>query len=70
MIICEYNVKDKILFFMDKSNVSYVPNYGEKVSFEISIQNGKEKKFIEDIIKLTENKISYTILSKQCDKRQ
>lgn len=63
-IDCEYNIKDKILFFLDKKGIEYVPDYGEKVTFEIAIPQREEKRFLEDIIKLTENKILYAILSK------
>ena len=63
-ITCEYNIKDKVLFFLDKNNIKYVPNYSEKVVFEINIPESYVKDFIEDIIKLTENRISCEILSK------
>lgn len=63
-VTCEYKIKDKILFFLDKNNIKYTPNYGEKVIFEITIPKSDLNAFIEDIIKLTENKILYTILSK------
>ena len=39
-ITCEYNVKDRILFFLDKNNIQYTPNYSEKVVFEIHIPSG------------------------------
>ena len=63
-ITCEYNIKDRLLFFLDKNNIKYTPNYSEKVVFEINIPSTDVEKFIEDVIKLTENKIFYTILSK------
>ena len=63
-IKCEYNIKDRVLFFLDKNNIKYTPNYSEKVVFEINIPSSDVEKFIDDVIKLTENKIFYTILSK------
>ena len=63
-ITCEYNIKDRLLFFLDKNNIKYTPNYSEKVVFEVNIPTCDVEKFIDDIIKLTENKIFYTILSK------
>jgi len=63
-ITCEYNIKDRVLFFLDKNNIKYTPNYSEKVVFEVNIPEFEVENFIEELIKLTENKIFYTILSK------
>ena len=63
-ITCEYNIKDKVLFFLNKNNIKYTPNYGEKVVFEVNIPKSEAENTIEELIKLTENKILYTILSK------
>ena len=62
-ISCEYNIKDRILFFLDKNNIQYNPKYTEKVVFEVELPESEVEKFIDDIIKLTENKIFYSILS-------
>jgi len=62
-ITCEYNIKDRVLFFLDKNNIKYTPNYGEKVVFEVNIPENEVNNFIEEVIKITENKISYDILS-------
>jgi len=64
-IQCEYNIKDRVLFFFDKNNIKYSANYSEKVGFEVNIPKSDEEKFIEDIVKLTENKIFYNVLSKE-----
>lgn len=63
-IECEYKMKDKILFFLDKSGIRYTSMFGENVRLEVNIPEKECEKFIEDIIKTTENKITYTILSK------
>jgi len=64
IINCEYNIKDRVLFFLDKNNIKYEPTYGEKVAFEVDIPEPDVENFIKEIVKLTENKILYTILSK------
>jgi len=63
-VSCEYNIKDRVLFFLDKNNIEYIANYTEKVVFEVNIPKIEVEKFIEAVIKLTENKISFDILSK------
>ena len=61
---CEYNLKDKVLFFLNKREIQHTSVFGEKVVFEITIPKIEVEDFIQDVIKLTENKITYTILSK------
>jgi len=63
-IECEYNLKDKLLFFFEKNEIQYTSAFAEKVEFEITIPKSKVEGFIKDIIKLTENRITYNILSK------
>jgi len=28
-VSCEYNIKDRVLFFLDKNNIKYIANYTE-----------------------------------------
>lgn len=62
-IECEYSLKDKILFFLKKHEIQYTSAFAEKVVFEITIPAKNSEKFLQDIIKLTENRITYTFLS-------
>lgn len=63
-VTCEYNIKDKLLFFLEKNNIEFFPQYKENVVFEIHIPEKDVKEFIEELIKQTENRISFDILSK------
>lgn len=63
-IECEYNLKDKLLFFLEKNKIQYTSTFAEKVGFEITIPKEEMTVFVQNVIKLTENKITYTILSK------
>lgn len=64
-VICEYNIKDKLLYFLEKNENEYVADYFEKVKFTVKLPEIEVKEFILDIIKLTENRIDYNILSKK-----
>ncbi len=64
-IVCEYNIKDKVLYFLDKNQHEYIPDYFEKVKFTVKLPENEVSNFISDIIKLTENRIIYNILSKK-----
>jgi len=63
-IICEYNIKDKILFFLEKSGYGYSVTYYEKVKCRIHLPSADLSNFVDEVIKFTENRISYEILSK------
>ena len=63
-IECEYNLKDKVLFFLEKREIQHTSIFSDKVTFEITIPKIEVNDFIQDVIKLTENRITYTILSK------
>lgn len=63
-IKCEYKIKDKILFFLDKKQIEYIAKYAENVEFEIKIPKEQKESFLEEVIKLTENKVLYNVLSK------
>jgi len=63
-IICEYNTKDKLLFFLEKSGYEYFTTYYEKVKCRIHLPSRDLSDFVDEIIKFTENRISYKILSK------
>lgn len=62
-IECEYSLKDKILFFLKKHEIQHTSAFAEKVVLEITIPAKNSEKFLQDIIKLTENRITYTFLS-------
>lgn len=64
-VICEYNIKDKLLYFLDKNQNEYVSDYFEKVKFTVKLPEIEVSDFVSDIIKLTESRIEYTILSKK-----
>ena len=61
---CEYALKDKLLYFLEKSGIQYTSMFAEKVRMVIEIPDEKLQETIQNVIKLTENKIKYTILSK------
>jgi len=63
-LVCEYNIKDKLLYFLEKNQHEYTPDYFEKVKFTVKLPESEVSGFISDVIKLTENKILYNILSK------
>lgn len=63
-IECEYNLKDKVLFFLEKHEIQHTSIFSDKVTFEITIPKIEVNDFIQDVIKLTENRITYSILSK------
>ena len=62
-IICEYNIKDKLLFFLDKSGYDYISEYYEKVKCRIHLPSADLSSFVDEVIKFTENRIFYNIVS-------
>ena len=62
--ICGYELKDKIFFYFDKAQIQYTSTFAENVQIEIEVPEEKIQEIVQDVIKLTENKITYTILSK------
>ena len=59
----EYDLKDKILNFIDKTEMRHTSAFEEKVRIEIEVPKDKKEEFIKEIISLTNNKINYQILS-------
>lgn len=63
-IICEYNIKDKLNYFLEKNQHEYTSDYFEKVKFTVKLPENEVSEFVFDIIKLTENRIVYNIVEK------
>ena len=59
----EYDLKDKILNFIERSEMRYTSAFGEKVKVEIEVPKEKKEEFIKEIISFTNNNIKYHILS-------
>ncbi len=62
-IECEYSIKDKILDYITKHEIQHTSVFENNVKFKIETPKGSEKKIIEDIVQITNNKANYRILS-------
>ena len=63
MIKCEYNIKDKILFYLSKKDYQKEIIFGEKIEIILDIPEKDVEDFTENMIKISDNKISINILS-------
>lgn len=63
ILTCEYNVKDKVLFDLDKKSYQREIVFGEKIDIILDIPVDEINNFTENLIKITDNKISINILS-------
>jgi putative IMPACT (imprinted ancient) family translation regulator len=63
IIECEYNIKDKILFNLSKKDYKKEIVFGEKINIILDIPEKDVVDFTENMIKISDNKISISILS-------
>lgn len=62
-IVCEYNIKDKVLFNLDKKEYKKEVIFGERIDVILEVPVREIDDFTENLIKITDNKISIDILS-------
>lgn len=62
-ITCEYNVKDKVLFELEKNDYKKEIHFSEKIEIIIQIPERDVDDFTKNIIKITDNKILISFLS-------
>ena len=62
-ITCEYNVKDKVLFDLEKNDYKKEVYFSEKIEIIIQIPERDIDDFTKNIIKITDNKILISFLS-------
>ncbi len=62
-IVCEYAIKDKVLFELDKKNYKKEICFSEKIEIIIEVPERDVDDFTQNLIKVTDNKILINILS-------
>ena len=62
-IVCEYAIKDKVLFELDKNNYKKEICFSEKIEIIIEVPERDVDDFTQNLIKVTDNKILINILS-------
>lgn len=62
-ITFEYNVKDKVLFELEKYNYRKEVHFSEKIEIIIEVPERDVDDFTKNVIKITDNKIIISFLS-------
>ena len=62
-ITCEYHIKDKVLYDLDKKSYKKEIIFGEKIDIILEIPVDEVDSFTENLIKITDNKVLINILS-------
>jgi len=62
-LICDYGLKDRVFHFLEKNQITAIPEFSEKVKILIEIPFDKKENFEEEVEKLSNGQLIMNILS-------